>query len=90
MDGTRSFTDAKGVKWQVWEVKNPSVPPKLAELLGTERRRSSWLVFEAPTPEKRRLMPYPDDWRTIPDVELEQYCDRATRVPPAPARRSVD
>ena len=90
MEGTRSFTDANGVLWQVWEVKNPSVPPKLAALLGNERRRASWLVFEAPTPEKRRLTPYPEDWRTISDGELALCCARAERVPPAPARRSVD
>jgi hypothetical protein len=90
MDGTRSFTDALGVQWQVWEVKNPSVPPKLAALLGSERRRESWLVFEAETPEKRRLAPYPEDWLTIPEAELERCCERAVRVPPAPARRAVD
>jgi len=90
MEGTRSFTDTQGIQWQVWEVKNPSVPPKLAALLGSERRRAAWLVFESPTPEKRRLTPYPDDWRTISDVELERCCAQAVRVPPAPARRSVD
>lgn len=90
MEGTRSFTDAQGTQWQVWEVKNPSVPPKLAALLGDERRRAAWLVFESPTQEKRRLTPYPDDWRTISDVELEHCWARAVPVPPAPERRSVD
>jgi len=90
MDGPRNFTDARGVEWSVWEVKNPSVPPKLAALLGPDRRRAAWLVFEAPTSEKRRLSPYPDDWRTISDEELERCCEQAVRVPPAPARRVVD
>jgi hypothetical protein len=90
MEGSRNFTDAQGVEWNVWEVKNPSVPPKLAALLGTDRRRASWLVFEAPTLEKRRLTPYPEDWRTLSDGDLELCCERAVKVPPAPARRSVD
>lgn len=73
----------------VREIANPAIPPKLANLLGDDRRKGGWVVFESAI-EKRRLAPYPDDWRTIPVVDLEVLCARAERVPPAPARRAPD
>ena len=36
--------------------------------------------------DKRRLAPYPPDWRTMSTFELERWCMKATRVPPAPPR----
>jgi hypothetical protein len=86
---SREFADPLGVAWVVREIANPAIPPKLANLLGDERRKGGWLVFESAS-EKRRLSPYPDDWRTIPGVDLAILCARAVRVPPAPARRAPD
>ena len=33
---------------------------------------------------------YPQDWRSMNAFEIERWCMRATRVPPAPARRAED
>lgn len=86
----RSFVDSVGVAWTVREIASPSLAGTLARVLEHDRRRGGWLVFEADDGEKRRLTPYPPDWRTMTGYEIERWCMRATRVPPAPARRAED
>lgn len=86
---SREFADSRGIGWVVREIANPTIPPKLAGLLGDERRKGGWLVFQSEA-EKRRLSPYPSDWLTMSVGELEACCTRAVRVPPAPARRAPD
>jgi hypothetical protein len=87
---SRSFTDSVGVNWTVREIDSPTLTQTLAKVLNTDRRRSGWLVFESSEGDKRRLAPYPPDWRTVSMFELERWCMKATRVPPAPARRAED
>jgi hypothetical protein len=87
---SRSFTDSVGMTWAVREIGSPSLTETLEKLLEKERRRSGWLVFESSEGDKRRLAPYPPDWRTVSTFELERWCMKATRVPPAPARRAQD
>ena len=87
---TRSFTDAVGVEWTVREIGTPKMTQTLAKLLEHDRRSGGWLVFESNEGEKRRLAPYPPDWRTVTTFELERWCMKATHVPPAPARRAED
>lgn len=86
----RTFVDGVGVEWTAREIASPQLPGKLATLLEHDRRRGGWLVFESAEGEKRRLAPYPPDWRTMSDFELERWCMRAERVPPGPARRAED
>ncbi len=88
-DESRDFTDAVGVAWTVREISSPSLPAALARVLEHDRRKGGWLVFESEE-GKRRLAPYPADWRTMSEFELERWCMRATAVPPAPARRAED
>jgi hypothetical protein len=40
--------------------------------------------------DKRRLSPYPPDWRSMSAFEIERWCMRAIAVPPAPERRAED
>ena len=87
---SRSFTDSVGVNWTVREIGSPTLTQTLAKVLKTNRRRNGWLVFESSEGDKRRLAPYPPDWRTVSMFELERWCMKATRVPPAPARRAED
>jgi hypothetical protein len=87
---SRSFTDTVGVTWIVREIGSPSLSATLQKLLEKDRRRGGWLVFESAEGDKRRLAPYPPDWRTVSTFELERWCMKATRVPPAPARRAQD
>ena len=87
---SRTFTDADGEQWTVVEVATPRMPPALARLVGGERRARGWLVFVNDRGEKRRLSPFPSDWRSVTDFEIERWCMRAAAVPPAPERRAVD
>ena len=87
---SRSFTDTVGVTWTVREIGSPTLTRTLEKLLEKERRRGGWLVFESSEGDKRRLSPYPPDWRTMSTFELERWCMKAAHVPPAPARRAED
>ena len=87
---SRDFIDSVGVAWTVREIASPSLVGTLARVLERDRRRGGWLVFESDEGEKRRLAPYPPDWRTMSDFEIERWCMKATQVPPAPARRAED
>lgn len=87
---SRSFTDSVGIDWTVREISTPTLTRTLAKVLEQDRRRGGWLVFESSEGDKRRLSPYPPDWRTVSTFELERWCMKATRVPPAPARRAED
>ncbi|MDB4881880.1 MAG: hypothetical protein JWL95_646 [Gemmatimonadetes bacterium] len=90
LNSSRTFIDTVEVEWTVREIDSPSLTGTLAKVLENDRRRGGWLVFESAEGEKRRLAPYPPDWRTISDFELERWCMRARPVPPAPARRAQD
>lgn len=87
---SRTYTDSVGVAWTVSEISSPELTATLARILEHDRRLSGWLVFDSDEGEKRRLAPYPPDWRTMSAFELERWCMRASRVPPAPARRAED
>jgi hypothetical protein len=86
----RKFSDDAGIEWEVREVANATMPPSLVKLLGDERRRSGWLAFVSATGERRRLSPYPPDWKTVSDFEIAHWCARAATIPPAPGRRRQD
>jgi hypothetical protein len=80
----RQFTDAHGVKWDVYDVV--ALPgfgrpgePQIAPHSEVFRAARAWLVFESPA-EKRRLAQIPGDWETAPPDELQQLLDRATPV----------
>jgi hypothetical protein len=90
-ESSRTYVDSVGLAWTVREIATPTMTHTLAKLLlEHDRRRSGWLVFESEEGEKRRLAPYPPDWRTMSPFEIERWCMKAIRVPPAPARRAED
>jgi hypothetical protein len=89
-ESSRRFVDSCGVDWTVREIASGTLTPSVAKMLENDRRRSGWLVFESTDGGKRRLAPYPPDWRTMSAFEIERWCMRATPVPPAPARRAED
>ena len=87
---SRIFVDSCGLEWTVREIGRPSLAGAMAKVLEHDRRKTGWLVFESEEGEKRRLAPYPPDWRSMSEFEIERWCMRAVKVPPAPARRSED
>ena len=76
----RTFIDSAGVRWDAWEVRRDHVGsfgfthhPVALEL------QDGWLCF-ASSGERRRLAPYPDDWRRLSIDQLAALCARAEAV----------
>ena len=72
----RTFIDASGLTWEVFEVHRASqkagaVSPGL---------ENGWLAF-ASGENKRRLAPIPAGWALAPDTELEALCESARHAP---------
>ena len=86
----REFTDNWGTEWRVWDVTPEVMYPITRSEEFMADLQDGWLVFESSEGEKRRLTPYPPDWRTMSAFEIERWCMRATKVPPGPARRAED
>ena len=70
----RTFTDARGIWWDVFAVYPQARPWLHSHLQGTFQQ--GWLCFDSGT-EKRRLSPIPDDWHAAGDRELELLAERA-------------
>ena len=84
----REFRDANGVEWRVWA----TIPETSAlgrvdygPLGGLE---AGWLTFEC-AEGRRRLAPFPADWHTLTDAELERFCLEA-KAPPLRRARTGD
>ena len=76
----RTFTDARGVEWRVWDT--------LPEKLVSNTLEGGWLTFEREG-EKRRLAPIPLYWANAPDDDLRALLARARPVG-GPARSAAD
>ena len=72
----RTFTDSAGLTWDVFEVHRASRAAS-AVSPGLE---NGWLAF-ASGENKRRLAPFPPEWETFSDEELEALCESARRAP---------
>lgn len=84
---SRAFIDCVGTSWTVTEVQ-PLLDLSTTWLLQPHpERRGGWLLFESDEGERRRLAPFPSDWRTISDFELERWCMRALERPDELRRR---
>lgn len=81
---TRSFADAAGVRWEVFEVRRASEAPRGVSP-GMEK---GWLTFASAT-GKRRLAPFPAAWETVAETELERLCTTARVVESAPSGRQT-
>ncbi|HKG92912.1 MAG TPA: hypothetical protein VKA84_13500 [Gemmatimonadaceae bacterium] len=73
------FRDSNGVEWSVSEVSPAGATAGSFALLPSDYR-TGWLAFKS-TGERRRLMPYPADWRERSVEELAELCRRARPVP---------
>jgi hypothetical protein len=89
-DVTRTLVDSVGVRWTIYEIVPEQVLARFIALLPHRERRGGWLLFEAEDGERRRLAPYPPEWRTMSSFELERWCMRAARVKDLPQRRASD
>ena len=80
----RTFRDAAGVEWTVFEVRRANEESNWAYL--PRGFRSGWLCFESSV-GKRRLSPVPDGWKSLDQEGLERLVKRASAAG-RPARDS--
>ena len=73
----RTFRDAAGIEWTVFEVRRANEESNWAYL--PRGFRSGWLCFESSV-GKRRLSPVPDGWRMQDEEGLERMLKRAAKV----------
>jgi hypothetical protein len=73
----RTFRDAAGIEWTVFEVRRANEETNWAYL--PRGFRSGWLCFESSV-GKRRLSPVPDGWRSLDEDGLERMLTRAASV----------
>jgi hypothetical protein len=73
----RTFRDAAGIEWTVFEVRRANEESNWAYL--PRGFRSGWLCFES-NAGKRRLSPVPDGWRTLDETGLDRMLKRAAKV----------
>ena len=76
--GARTFQDAAGVLWEVFEVHRTSATPRGV----SQGLELGWLTFVS-TGGKRRLAPFPTGWESVPETELERLCAAARITHPA-------
>ena len=75
-----TFTDSRGTEWLVTEISDPSMRSIPSERLRMPEFKTGWLLFQCEN-MKKRLAPYPDDWRSMPPEELEKLCAKARTAP---------
>jgi hypothetical protein len=73
----RTFRDAAGLEWTVFEVRRSGEESNWAYL--PRGFRSGWLCFES-SAGKRRLSPVPDGWKLLDEDDLERMMRRAAAV----------
>lgn len=79
-EGIREFRDRNGLEWRVWSVIPGRASNKAQRYLG--ELRSGWLAFETLDGEsRRRLAPFPAEWITMSDGELERLLEQAADAP---------
>ncbi|HYD55195.1 MAG TPA: hypothetical protein VEA99_21340 [Gemmatimonadaceae bacterium] len=86
----RRFVDCVGTAWTVTEIRPILDVAAIGLFQPHPERRSGWLLFESDEGERRRLAPFPTEWRDISQFELERWCMRALRASPLENRRHGD
>ena len=79
----RSFTDASGIRWEVWDV-HPSLSVDGVSAAGSllsEEAAGGWLAFQSAT-EKRRFYAPPEGWDEFTDEQLARLCYHAVSAGP--------
>ncbi len=83
----RTFQDAAGTEWEVFEVRRASNAPRGVSA-GLEK---GWLAFVSRN-GKRRLAQYPTSWQQASETDLQRMCEAARASQPArfPSRGGRD
>lgn len=76
------FTDARGIEWEVWEVRPRPLPAdRPGSAVAESHPCGGWLCFESAT-YRRHLARYPRNWESLPPHALAALCETARPQPP--------
>lgn len=70
------FKDSRGVEWLVTEISDPAMRSLQTDRLRMPEFQGGWLLFQSDD-TKKRLAPFPDDWRSFGPAEMERLCAKA-------------
>lgn len=74
----RTFTDAAGREWEVFD-EGASSARRALECDYPQQGANPGLVFVSRV-GSRRLWPCPSDWQRLPDAKLADLCERAVEL----------
>ena len=77
----REFRDTHGIEWRVWATLPEETALVRVDLRTLGDLEKGWLTFEC-ADGRRRLAPFPADWASLSDAELERWCSEAKAPPP--------
>ena len=69
------FVDSDGVRWEVRQIPAPVLKDG-GPVSSFGEFSQGWLLFSSEH-LKKRLTPFPENWRTLSPYELEKWCWRA-------------
>ena len=72
----REFTDNDGVRWTVREIVPEARAVRWSSILMRPGYENGWLSFRSDE-MSCRIAPFPANWRSISDYELERWCMKA-------------
>jgi hypothetical protein len=72
----REFLDNDGVRWSVQEIVPEPRATRNRTLLTRPGYENGWLCFRTEG-MTCRIAPFPANWRTISEYEIERWCMRA-------------
>jgi hypothetical protein len=70
------FRDADGIEWTVMEIEASALAAIPRTSLRHPEFKDGWLLFQSDRLRKR-LAPYPKEWRSMTAEELAQLCAQA-------------
>ena len=83
-----TYTDSEGIEWTVTEIAASSLASMPRQSLRYPEFKDGWLLFQS-AGARKRLAPYPHEWRQLDAHELEQLCARARAEIMGPSGRPL-
>ena len=76
------FTDDEGVQWDAREMESPGLKSMSPDRMAMPDFRNGWLLFTSAKGDRRRLAPFPPDWRVRSRQGLSALVASARPVTP--------
>ena len=75
-NGMKTFRDVDGIEWTVTEIAASALAALPRSSLRHPEFKDGWLLFQSER-QRKRLAPYPKEWRSLSAEELSQLSREA-------------